>query len=215
MQSNEDLEISPAGQDAGTAGAEDKQSQFGAWEGEPPLGLPDLDLLNELISSYDFEALAKLEEEPAFEIPMEILLVDDNPGDVRIVMLGLKEALPAAKLSVVGDGVEAMQFLRQEGKHAKAPRPDIILLDLRLPKKSGFDVLAELKQDPKFLNIPVVVQSSSEAPVDIHRAYGLHANCYITKPTGLDEFSRTMRILAEFWVTIVKLPDGGNQWRKN
>jgi two-component system, chemotaxis family, response regulator Rcp1 len=91
----------------------------------------------------------------------------------------------------------------------------MILLDLRLPKKSGFDVLAEIKQDPQFLNIPVVVQSSSEAPVDIYRAYGLHANCYITKPAGLDEFTRTMRVLAEFWVTVAKLPEGGNKWRKN
>jgi len=212
MQTDEALGILPAGQAAGPADSEIKVDRtFPVWEGEPPLSLPDLELLRE----YDFEAMAELEEEPIVDIPMEILLVDDNPGDVRIVMLGLKEALPAARLSVVGDGVEAMQFLRREGKYAKAARPDIILLDLRLPKKSGFDVLAEIKQDPKFLNIPVVVQSSSEAPIDIHRSYGLHANCYITKPTGLDEFSRTMRILAEFWVTVAKLPDGGNQGRKN
>jgi chemotaxis family two-component system response regulator Rcp1 len=205
MQSDETLEILPD--------AEVKQPDdlFRVWEGDPSLSLPAM----ELLKAYDFEALADLEQEPAVEIRMEILLVDDNPGDVRIVMMGLKEALPAATLNVVGDGVEAMQFLRKEGKHSKAPRPDIILLDLRLPKKSGFDVLAEIKQDPKFLNIPVVVQSSSDAPIDIHRAYGLHANCYITKPTGLDEFSRTMRILAEFWVSVAKLPDGGNQWRKN
>jgi len=212
MRRDEDLEILQARPDSGPADAEVKEDcLFRVWEGEPPLGLADL----ELLGAYDVDLLAELEQGPVLEMPMEILLVDDNPGDVRIVKLGLKEALPGAKLSVVGDGVAAMQFLRQEDQYLNAPRPDIILLDLRLPKKSGLDVLAEIKQDPRFLNIPVVVQSSSEAPIDIHRAYGLHANCYITKPTGLDEFSRTMRILADFWVTVAKLPDGGSERRKN
>jgi CheY-like chemotaxis protein len=146
---------------------------------------------------------------------MEILLVDDNPGDVRMVRDGLEETLPGAHLSVAADGAEAILFLRREGRHAKAPRPDLIILDLRLPKKSGFDVLGEIKQDPALANIPVVVQSSSEAPIDIQRAYSLHANCYITKPAGFDEFSRTMRILADFWVTVAKLPSGENEWKKN
>jgi chemotaxis family two-component system response regulator Rcp1 len=146
---------------------------------------------------------------------MEILLVDDNPADVRMVREGLKEALPQAILSVAGDGVEAIRFLRREGHHSRAPRPDLIILDLRLPKKSGFDVLAEIKQDPKLANIPVVVQSSSEEPIDIQRAYRLHANCYITKPAGFDEFTRTMRVLADFWVTVAKLPSGANQWNTN
>jgi two-component system, chemotaxis family, response regulator Rcp1 len=148
-------------------------------------------------------------------IHMEILLVDDNPADVRMVRDGLQEALPNARLSVAADGVEAIRFLRREGRHAKAPRPDLIILDLRLPKKSGFDVLVEIKQDPALANIPVVVQSSSEAPIDIQRAYSLHANCYITKPAGFDEFSRTMRVLADFWVTVAKLPSGENQWNTN
>jgi CheY-like chemotaxis protein len=148
-------------------------------------------------------------------IHMEILLVDDNPADVRMVRDGLREALPEAHLSVAADGVEAIRFLRHEGRHGKAPRPDLIILDLRLPKKSGFDVLVEIKQDPALANIPVVVQSSSEAPIDIQRAYSLHANCYITKPAGFDEFSRTMRILADFWVTVAKLPSGANQWNTN
>jgi CheY-like chemotaxis protein len=108
-----------------------------------------------------------------------------------------------------------MRFLRREGRHAKAPRPDLIILDLRLPKKSGFDVLMDIKQDRALANIPVVVQSSSEAPIDIQRAYSLHANCYITKPAGFDEFTRTMRVLAEFWVTVAKLPSGVNQWNTN
>jgi chemotaxis family two-component system response regulator Rcp1 len=148
-------------------------------------------------------------------IYMEILLVDDNPADVRMVRDGLQEALPDARLSVAADGVEAIRFLRREGRHARAPRPDLIILDLRLPKKSGFDVLVEIKQDPALANIPVVVQSSSEAPIDIQRAYSLHANCYITKPAGFDEFSRTMRVLADFWATVAKLPSGANQWNTN
>jgi CheY-like chemotaxis protein len=141
--------------------------------------------------------------------PMDILLVDDNPGDVRLMVEALKEALPAARLSVAVDGIEAMRFLRREGRYYKAPRPDLIFLDLRMPKKTGFDVLEEVKQDPTLASIPVVVQTSSEAAVDVERAYSLHANCYITKPADLDELSRTMRVLAEFWVTIAKLPDGG------
>jgi chemotaxis family two-component system response regulator Rcp1 len=148
-------------------------------------------------------------------IHMEILLVDDNPADVRMVADGLKEALPEAHLSVALDGVEAIRFLRKEGRHVRAPRPDLIILDLRLPKMSGFDVLMEIKQDSALANIPVVVQSSSEAPIDIQRAYSLHANCYITKPAGFDEFTRTMRVLAEFWVTVAKLPSGANQWNMN
>ena len=141
-------------------------------------------------------------------IPMDILLVDDNPGDIRMMVEALKEALPAAKLSVAVDGIEAMRFLRREGRYYKAPRPDLIFLDLRMPKKTGFDVLEEVKQDPTLASIPVVVQTSSAAAADIERAYSLHANCYITKPTDLDELSRTMRVLAEFWMTVAKLPDG-------
>lgn len=164
----------------------------------------------ELPQAGDLEALAKSGHEPNIgHMPMDILLVDDNPGDVRMVVEALKEALPAARLSVAVDGVEAIRFLRRDGRYYKAPRPDLIFLDLRLPKKSGFDVLAEIKQDPALANIPVVVQTSSEASTDVQRAYSLHANCYITKPSDLDEFSRTMRVLAEFWVSIAKLPDGG------
>jgi chemotaxis family two-component system response regulator Rcp1 len=141
--------------------------------------------------------------------PMDILLVDDNPGDIRLMVEALKEALPAARLSVAVDGIEALRFLRREGRYYRAPRPDLIFLDLRMPKKTGFDVLDEVKQDPALASIPVVVQTSSEAPGDIERAYSLHANCYITKPADLDELTRTLRVLAEFWVTIAKLPVGG------
>jgi chemotaxis family two-component system response regulator Rcp1 len=173
-------------------------------------------LVLEMPQGTDMEVLPKFQRDWTQEcIHMEILLVDDNPADVRMVREGLKEALPDARLSVAADGVEAIRFLRREGHHSRAPRPDLIILDLRLPKKSGFDVLVEIKQDPALANIPVVVQSSSEAPIDIQRAYSLHANCYITKPAGFDEFSRTMQVLAEFWVTVAKLPSGANKWNTN
>jgi two-component system, chemotaxis family, response regulator Rcp1 len=156
------------------------------------------------------EALEKTKNHPEIgHTPMDILLVDDNPGDVRLMVEALKEALPAARLSVAVDGTEALRFLRREGRYYKAPRPDMIFLDLRMPKKTGFDVLEEVKQDPALASIPIVVQTSSAAAVDVERAYSLHANCYITKPADLDELSRTMRVLAEFWMTIAKLPDGG------
>jgi chemotaxis family two-component system response regulator Rcp1 len=170
----------------------------------------------EIPQAIDFGVLPLFQQQWAQErIYMEILLVDDNPADVRMVRDGLKEALPDARLSVAADGVEAIRFLRREGRHARAPRPDLIILDLRLPKKNGFDVLVEIKRDPALANIPVVVQSSSEEPIDIQRAYSLHANCYITKPAGFDEFSRTMRVLAEFWATVAKLPSGANRWNTN
>jgi chemotaxis family two-component system response regulator Rcp1 len=158
----------------------------------------------------DYGSAEEMKEDPIGDSAMEILLVDDNPGDVRIVMEGLKDALPDARLSVVTDGVEAVRFLRREGEYAKAPRPDMILLDLRLPKKSGFDVLAEIKQDPTLASIPIVVQTSSASTTDVDRAYSLHANCYITKPVDLDQLTRTMRALAEFWVKVAKLPGWRN-----
>lgn len=138
----------------------------------------------------------------------DILLVDDNAADVRMVTEGLKDVLPATRLSVAGDGIQAIRFLRQEGEYASAPQPNLILMDLRLPRKGGFDALREIKQDPRFIHIPVVVQSSSEAVEDINRAYLLHANSYITKPSGLDECSRIMRSLVDFWITVAKLPEG-------
>jgi chemotaxis family two-component system response regulator Rcp1 len=185
-------------------------------EGSAKPGVNMLQLVLEIPQTTDFGVLPVFERDWAQErIHMEILLVDDNPADVRMVRDGLQEALPEARLNIAADGVEAIRFLRREGRHARAPRPDLIILDLRLPKKSGFDVLVEIKQDPALANIPVVVQSSSEEPIDIQRAYSLHANCYITKPAGFDEFSRTMRVLAEFWVTVAKLPSGANQWNTN
>jgi CheY-like chemotaxis protein len=138
--------------------------------------------------------------------PVEILLVEDNPGDVRLTQEAFKEGKVRNNLHVAVDGVEAMAFLRREGKYADAVRPDIILLDLNLPKKDGREVLAEIKGDLELKRIPVVVLTTSEAEQDILRAYGLHANCYITKPVDLDQFMSVIQSIEDFWLTIVKLP---------
>ena len=137
---------------------------------------------------------------------IEILLVEDNPADVRLTREALKEGIIVNNLSVVHDGVDAMAFLRRQGKYALAPRPDIILLDLNLPKKDGREVLAELKEDPNLRRIPVVVLTTSKAEQDILKAYDLHANCYVTKPLDLDEFMILVRSIEEFWLAVVRLP---------
>jgi CheY-like chemotaxis protein len=142
----------------------------------------------------------------AFGKPVEILLVEDNPGDVRLTRETWKESKLLNHLSVVADGVEAMAFLRREGKYAKAVRPDLILLDLNLPRKDGREVLAEVKADERLRRIPVVVLTTSSAEQDILKTYELHANCYVTKPVGLEQFGAVVKALAEFWFTIVKLP---------
>jgi len=138
--------------------------------------------------------------------PIEILLVEDNPGDVRLT----REALTANKirntLHVVADGVQALAFLRKQGKHANAPRPNLILLDLNLPKKDGREVLAEIKGDPDLRRIPVVVLTTSGAEEDILKAYDLNANCYVTKPVNLDSFIQVVKSIESFWVMVVELP---------
>jgi chemotaxis family two-component system response regulator Rcp1 len=138
--------------------------------------------------------------------PVEILLVEDNPGDVRLTREALREGKVRNNLSVAADGVEAIAFLRKEGEHAGAVRPDLILLDLNLPRKDGREVLEEIKADPSLRHIPVVVLTSSQAEEDIVRAYDLHANCYVTKPVDLDQFIRVVESIEDFWFTIVKLP---------
>jgi CheY-like chemotaxis protein len=138
---------------------------------------------------------------------VEILLVEDSPGDVRLTMEALKEAKVLNNLNVAGDGIEALAFLKREGAHAKAPRPDVILLDLNLPKKDGREVLAEIKADPNLRRIPVVVLTTSRAEEDIIRAYDLHANCYITKPVDFNRFLEVVKSIEQFWLTIVRLPD--------
>ncbi|MET0398611.1 MAG: response regulator [Longimicrobiaceae bacterium] len=138
--------------------------------------------------------------------PIDILLVEDNPGDVRLTREALREGKIRNNLHVARDGVEALAFLRREGEHADAPRPDVILLDLNLPRKSGREVLSEVKQDPALRQIPVVVLTSSNAEEDILRAYDLHANCYISKPVDLEQFIKVVRSIEDFWFTVVKLP---------
>jgi CheY-like chemotaxis protein len=138
--------------------------------------------------------------------PVDILLVEDNPGDVRLTQEALKEAKVLNNLFVVTDGVEALAFLRREGKYADAIRPDIILLDLNLPRKDGREVLSEVKNDPHLRRIPVVILTTSKAEEDVVRTYDLHANCYITKPVDIEQFILVVKSVEEFWFTIVKLP---------
>jgi chemotaxis family two-component system response regulator Rcp1 len=138
--------------------------------------------------------------------PVEILLVEDNPGDVGLTREALKEGKVRNRLHVVEDGVEALEFLRREGKFADVPCPDVILLDLNLPRKDGREVLAEIKADKDLMQIPVVVLTTSSSEQDILKSYALHANCYITKPVDLDQFIEVVKAIEGFWLTIVMLP---------
>jgi chemotaxis family two-component system response regulator Rcp1 len=138
--------------------------------------------------------------------PIDILLVEDNPGDVRLTREALKEGKVINKLNVVGDGIEALAYLRHEGRFAKLPHPDLILLDLNLPKMDGREVLEKIKTDPKLRRIPVVILTTSKSEEDIIMSYDLHANCYITKPVDLDQFITVVMAVEDFWFTIVKLP---------
>ena len=137
---------------------------------------------------------------------VDILLVEDNLGDVRLAQEAIKESKIRNRLFVVEDGVEAMEFLHQQGKYASAPRPDLILLDLNLPRKSGRDVLAEVKTDEDLKRIPVVVLTVSRAEEDVIKCYNHHANCYITKPLDFNQFMEVTKSIEEFWLTIVRLP---------
>ncbi|MGI8742639.1 MAG: response regulator [Bryobacteraceae bacterium] len=138
--------------------------------------------------------------------PVDVLLVEDNPGDVRLTQEALKEGTLSVNLSVASDGVEALEFLRQTGKFAAAPRPALILLDLNLPRKSGREVLSEIKNDPDLKKIPVLVMTTSTAQQDIARAYSLNANCYIAKPLELEEFIAVVQSIEDFWLTKASLP---------
>jgi two-component system, chemotaxis family, response regulator Rcp1 len=137
---------------------------------------------------------------------LEILLVEDNPADIRLTTEALKEQKMYNGLNVVTDGVEAMAYLRREGSYAGAKRPDLILLDLNLPKKDGREVLQEIKSDDSLKKIPVVVLTVSKSEEDILKSYNLHANCYITKPVDLMQFMKVAKSIQEFWFTMVKLP---------
>jgi two-component system, chemotaxis family, response regulator Rcp1 len=138
--------------------------------------------------------------------PIQILLVEDNPGDVRLAVEALRSMKVRNQLHVVQDGVEAMAFLRREGRYVDIPRPDLVLLDLNLPRKDGREVLSEVKLDPDLKRIPVVILTSSAAEQDILHAYNLYANCYITKPLDLEQFLRVIRSIEDFWLAVVKLP---------
>lgn len=137
---------------------------------------------------------------------IEILLVEDNPGDIRLTQEALKDSKLYNNLNIARDGVEAMAFLRRENQYRTAPRPDIILLDLNLPRKDGREVLEEIKEDEVLRRIPVVVLTTSDADEDILRSYNLHANCYITKPVDLNRFISIVKTIENFWFQIVKLP---------
>ncbi len=140
--------------------------------------------------------------------PMEILMVEDNPYDVRLTVEAFRDANVASNMHLAADGVEAVEFLRREGRHRDAPRPDLILLDLNLPKMNGMEVLAEIKADPETRRIPVVVLTSSGDDKDVMAAYGLHTNAYITKPADVDRFITIAKAVEDFWFSAVKLPPG-------
>lgn len=137
--------------------------------------------------------------------PVVILMIEDNPGDVLLTMEALKEVKIRNSVHVAKDGVEGIEFLHREGKFADAPRPDIIFLDLNLPRKDGREVLAEIKDDPELRRIPVVILTTSTAEQDVLKTYNLHANCYITKPVDLDQFISVVQSIENFWFSIVKL----------
>jgi CheY-like chemotaxis protein len=139
--------------------------------------------------------------------PIDILLVEDSPSDTDLTVEALGVGKVANRLSIVEDGVQAMEFLRRQGRFANAPRPDLILLDLNLPRKDGREVLAEVKADPSLRHIPIIVLTTSQAEQDVLRAYSLHANCYVTKPVDFRQFIEVIRSIENFWLTIVKLPE--------
>jgi CheY-like chemotaxis protein len=138
--------------------------------------------------------------------PIEILLVEDNPDDAEMTLEGLREGRIRNNIHLVEDGAEALKFLRRQGDCADAPRPDLILLDLSLPRVNGLEVLAEIKQDPELRRIPVIIMTGSKRDEDVVRAYDNHANCYVTKPMDAEQFLGVIRKIEDFWLTVVKLP---------
>jgi two-component system, chemotaxis family, response regulator Rcp1 len=142
-------------------------------------------------------------------MPIEVLLVEDSPGDVRLTREALRDANTSVHLHVATDGVEALAFLKREGSHIKAPRPDLILLDLNLPLMDGREVLAQIKADQDFKTIPTIILTTSSAEADITKSYQLQANCYLTKPVQLDAFEGLVKSINDFWLTTAKLPRGG------
>ncbi len=139
-------------------------------------------------------------------MPIQVLLVEDSPGDVRLTQEAFRDANFAIQMHVAQDGVEAMEFLRRQGRHKDAPRPDLILLDLNLPKMDGSEVLAQIKADDDLKSIPTVILTTSEAEADIAKSYRLQANCYLSKPVELDVFEGLVKSINDFWLTRAKLP---------
>jgi chemotaxis family two-component system response regulator Rcp1 len=142
--------------------------------------------------------------------PIEILLVEDNPGDVRLTMEALREAKVCNRIHTVYDGMQALAFLNRDGSYVNVPSPDLIMLDLNLPKKDGREVLASIKADERIKHIPVVILTTSKSEEDIVKSYELQASCYVTKPVDLDQFLEVVKSIGDFWLTIVKLPTGGD-----
>ena len=140
------------------------------------------------------------------EKAIDILLIEDNPGDVTLIKEALTEGKTLNKLSVVRDGEAALAFLRKQGEYKNSPRPDLVLLDLNMPRKDGRDVLMDIKIDPELKNIPVIILTSSEAKQDITNAYNMQANCYITKPVNLKQYFNVIKLIEDFWLKTVKLP---------
>jgi len=145
-------------------------------------------------------------KEPEKSMGIEVLLVEDSPGDVRLTQEAFHDANSCIHLHVASDGIEAMAFLRHEGDHVHAPRPDFILLDLNIPKMDGREVLSQIKHDEKLKTIPTIILTTSSAEADISRSYELQANCYLTKPVQLDEFEAVVKSINDFWIARVKLP---------
>ncbi|HYM06748.1 MAG TPA: response regulator [Terriglobales bacterium] len=142
--------------------------------------------------------------------PLQVLLVEDSPGDIRLTLETFRDTNPAIRLHVANDGVEALAFLRQEGVHVSAPRPDLILLDLNMPKMDGREALAQIKQDEGLKTIPTVILTTSEAEADVVRSYQLKANCYLNKPVQLDAFENLVKSINDFWLNMAKLPPQQN-----
>jgi chemotaxis family two-component system response regulator Rcp1 len=138
--------------------------------------------------------------------PAEILLIEDNPGDVELIREALQSGKVLNHISLAVDGEDAMAFLNRESRYAAAPRPDLIMLDLNLPKKNGFEVLKEIRGNPRLSRVPVIILTSSQADRDILKSYDLHANCFVSKPVDVDEFLSVVRSTGEFWLTLVRLP---------
>ena len=144
-------------------------------------------------------------------MPIDVLLVEDSPGDVRLTKEAFREANRAIHLHVASDGVEAMAFLKREGTNANAPRPDLILLDLNLPRMDGREVLAEIKGDPSLKTIPTIILTTSDSEADIVKSYQLQANCYLSKPVELNAFENLVKSINDFWLTTARLPQQGSE----